>query len=125
MQATNSQRTPANHEPNSNPNTLQTRYISYEHCPKFEKCNAPICPLDPDWRKRVLFSEDATCFYLTESVKHGAETVFQGAGLGELYEVIVRVTPDITARHTRIQKALERAKLTGSRMTRSAPSCRR
>jgi hypothetical protein len=96
-----------------------------ESCPKFLKCYSPICPLDPDWRKRVLLREDPTCFYLTESVKHGAESVFQGAGLGELYEVIVRVTPDITARHPRIQKALERAKLTGSRMIRSAPSCRR
>lgn len=89
-----------------------------ESCPKFLKCNAPICPLDPDWRTRVLFSEDPTCFYLTESVKHGAEIVFQGAGLRELYEVIVRLTPDITARHARIRKALERAKLNGFRMTR-------
>lgn len=88
-----------------------------DNCPKFLKCDAPICPPDPDWRKRVLFSEDATCFYLTESVKHGAETIFQGAGLGKLYEVIVRLTPDITARHARIRRALERAKLTGSRMT--------
>jgi hypothetical protein len=90
-----------------------------ESCPKFLKCNAPICPLDAAWRKRVLLSEDPTCFYLTESVKNDAETIFQGAGLNELYAALVRVSQLITARHPRIHRALERSKLTGFRMTRS------
>lgn len=90
-----------------------------ESCPKFLKCNAPICPLDAEWRKRVLHSDDPTCFYLTESVKNDAASVFQVAGLGELYAVLLRVSHLITARHPRIRNALERAKLTGFRMTRS------
>ena len=89
-----------------------------ESCPKFLKCNAPICPLDADWQKRILRSEDPTCFFLTESVKHNAETVFEGAGLKELYSAMVFAYPSITAQHPRIQKALERAKLSGFRMTR-------
>ena len=88
-------------------------------CPKFLGCNSPVCPLDVDWKRRVLINEDSTCFYLTESVKHSAESVFQGAGLERLYTEIVRVCPAITERHPRIRKALERAKLSGSRMTRS------
>ena len=89
-----------------------------ESCPKFLKCNAPICPLDAEWRKRILLREDPTCFYLTESVKNDAASVFQVAGLGELYAALVRVSKLITARHPRIHSALERSKLTGSRMTR-------
>ena len=102
------QRTPANHG----------LYFTPNSCSKFLKCNAPICPLDADWRKRVLLNVDPTCYYLTESVKHGAEAVFQRAGMKELYVVIVRATPDITARHARIRRALERAKLKCFRMTR-------
>jgi hypothetical protein len=63
-------------------------------------------------------NEDATCFYLCESVKHGSQALFQGAGLVELYEAIHRATPAIVDRHPRIRKALERAKQTGSRMAR-------
>lgn len=97
---------------------LQTHYICPEHCPKFHGCNAPICPIDADWPARSHLKEDSTCFYLTESVKHAAETVFQGAGPGELYPAIVRARPGISARHRRINSTLERAKLTGSRMVR-------
>jgi hypothetical protein len=85
-------------------------------CPKFQGCNATICPLDADWHKRSNLSEDATCFYLTESVKHGAEAVFKGAGLTQLFEVMQRLTPAIADKHSRIRRALERAKLTSSRM---------
>jgi len=113
-----------------NPDSLQTSsgfvQISFlpaqdftpESCPRFLKCNAPICPLDADWQKRVLHRDDPTCFFLTESVKHNAETVFKGAGLKELYSAMVFAYPFITAQHPRIQKSLERAKLSGSRMTR-------
>ncbi|HUW76534.1 MAG TPA: hypothetical protein VMV70_07605 [Gallionella sp.] len=97
---------------------LPVRDATPESCPRFLKCDAPICPLDADWRKRILLSDDPTCFFLTESVKHGAETVFEGAGLKELHSAMAVACPSITARHSRIQKALERAKLSGSRMTR-------
>lgn len=69
-----------------------------------------------------MLNVDPTCYYLTESVKHGAEDVFQRAGMMELYTVIVRATPSISARHSRIRKALERARLTSSRMTTLPPS---
>jgi hypothetical protein len=106
-------------KPDITPNTSQAPYISSDHCPKFEKCSAPICPLDANWRKRVLLNGDPTCFYLSESVKHGAQTVFEGAGLKDIYAAMVLAYPTITAKHPRIRRALERAKLTGSRMTHS------
>lgn len=30
-------------------------------CPKFEKCNAPICPLDPEMKKRIYRKGDERC----------------------------------------------------------------
>jgi hypothetical protein len=77
-----------------------------------------VCPLDPAWARRLNRNEDSTCFYLCESVKHGSQALFQGAGLEELYESIHRVTSAIEDRYPHIKKVLERAKPTGSRMAR-------
>ena len=92
--------------------------ISLSDCPKFQSCNAPVCPLDPVWGQRFTHKEDSTCFYLSESVKCRSQALFEGAGLEELREVIHRISPAIATRHPRIQRALERAKQTGSRMAR-------
>ena len=89
-------------------------------CPKFESCSAPVCILDSSPYKRVLLKEDPICRYLTESVKDGAETRFKGAGLGWLYEQLVRATPHLIASYPRICSALKRAKQSGSRMARPA-----
>lgn len=96
---------------------------SIPDCPKFQSCNAPICPIDSAWNRRSNHKEDSTCFYLSESVKHGSLALFQGAGLGELYEVMHRATPAIAKQHPRIKRALERAQLTGSRMARRINKC--
>lgn len=87
-------------------------------CPKFQGCNTPICPLDAEWQKRTNHKEDATCFYLTESVKHNAKTHFEVAGLAWLYENILSVRQNITNAHARINQVLQRAQHTGSRMIR-------
>jgi len=87
-------------------------------CPKYQQCNAPICPLDDQWRKRVYFSEDSTCYYLLESVKEDSQMHFHGAQLEELYESIVNVRGDIAERFKRIGSKMELAKNTSSRMTR-------
>jgi len=97
--------------------------LSMPNCPRFQSCNAPVCPFDPAWVRRLNRKEDSTCFYLCESVKHGSLALFQGAGLGELYEVIHRATPAIAKRHLRIKRALERAQQTGSRMARRVNKC--
>ena len=99
----------------------QVPSIPFNGCPKYERCSSPICPLDPDWRRRNMLNDESVCFYLSESVKNGARNVFEGAGLGELYEVVVLASPFISATYPRIYRALERAKQTGSRMARRFP----
>lgn len=91
-------------------------------CPKFHTCNAPICPLDEDWCKRVNHEDDPTCYYLIESVKEGSQVNFERALLGELYQVIVRVRGDISKHFKRIEKKLEAAEKTPSRMERKFKS---
>lgn len=87
-------------------------------CPRYESCNANICPLDPEWHKRKNLKEDATCFYLSESVKHGAKALFDERGLGYLFERIEAIAPAICSKHARIRNALNRAKESGSRIAK-------
>lgn len=87
-------------------------------CPKFQKCNAPICPLDADWPKRVHHNGDRVCFYLIEAQKASAKATFDNVGLGYTYELIRQAIPSIISRHYPIKHALEQAQKTGSRMAR-------
>ena len=64
--------------------------MRYDDCPRFDKCSAPICPLDPKWRERAHLSEDRLCFYLCESVKPGGMNRIPS----QLYECAVRLASD-------------------------------
>ena len=46
--------------------------ITMEQCPKFHHCSAPLCPLDPDWRRRKMLQGEHLCHYLCEASKEGA-----------------------------------------------------
>ena len=39
-------------------------------CPKFDRCSAPICPVD-NWTLRYHAKGESVCFYLREAAKHG------------------------------------------------------
>lgn len=89
--------------------------ILMRDCPKYDKCRAQICPLD-NWQERVMLEDDTVCFYLIESVKEGGDENFRGVGLENFFYWMVTLAPEISSRHPRISRTLERAKGTGSRM---------
>ena len=95
--------------------------MKIDSCPKFEKCSAPICPLDQNWQRASHLQHERVCFYLCESQKRGSEALFGSRGLGELYKLIVEATPAISTRWATIKKALTRAGKSGSRMLRKPP----
>ena len=47
-----------------------------KECSHYETCNASICPLDADWRKRACVPSDSVCRILLEMGKAGAEARF-------------------------------------------------
>lgn len=98
--------------------TKTTTITCANSCPRFQNCNAPICPLDVNWHKRSNLRDDSTCFYLLESVKDGARTNFEGAQLGMMYERILTVRGDIESSNKRIKSKLESAEKSTSRMKR-------
>lgn len=92
--------------------------LSLTGCPRYARCSAPICPLDPKWRDTTLKNiKDGVCFLQQESVKPGAQTTFANAGLTEVLTQIMRVNPAIVRKFKSIWVVLEKAKNTPSKMT--------
>lgn len=90
--------------------------IKSTDCPKFHTCNANVCPLDRDWRKRSHLSDEKACVYLLESAKTDASSVFERAGLSNMFEAIAVVREDILSSCAAINRASKRAATTPSRL---------
>ncbi len=91
-------------------------------CPRFDKCSAPICPLDAEWRLCLYRKGEPICFYLLEFVKPDAKAQFKGSIGVPIYEAIQTSIDTMSHRYAPLHRALERAKRTESRMTMSWPA---
>lgn len=91
--------------------------ISMCECPKFEGCNAPVCPLDPDWRKRVHRRDEPVCPYLCEYAKQATRPILRGCIGEEHYHAVAEVASEVEETHAPLAKSLRRASQTPSRLT--------
>ena len=80
-----------------------------KECPRFEGCNAPICPLDPDVLDRVHAKGEAVCHYLRLYVKRALWGLKAGSVPANLTIRIVAVYSRLTARYGPLKDALLRA----------------
>jgi hypothetical protein len=91
-------------------------------CPNWESCNAPICPLDTDWRKRNMLHGETVCRYLREWAKvtsgKASNRVFKVYLPIEVQKAIAEAYPDILASHGCIKSAMKRAAKTPSKLGR-------
>jgi hypothetical protein len=94
-------------------------------CARWERCNAPVCPADPDWRRRAHLQGERVCFYLTEMAKDGGEARLQHvlpAPLCEAIAVARRIiaqastAENLPQGHAAIARAIAKAATTGSRI---------
>lgn len=85
-------------------------------CARFDSCNAPICPLDPDYHTRTHNDGEAICFYMSEAVKpHGEECLRRAIG-GKATEAVGCAVEWAKLSHGPIKKRLHRASNTASRL---------
>lgn len=89
---------------------------SSNQCPKFNKCNAPVCPLDAKSIKIKHISGDKCCVYLLETAKTDAKANFMRAGLSNVYEAIEVVKAEVLSSSATIKWAYLRAASTPSRL---------
>ena len=79
------------------------------HCPRFDQCCAPICPIDTDWRKRAHRKGEPVCAYLRRYAKDPLWGQKQGTVPTELWLKVVEVYPQVIARYAPLKKTLKRA----------------
>lgn len=85
-------------------------------CPKFNKCSAPLCPLDADWGKRSMLRGERVCFYLTEAVKEGAQERFSGETAQAILSRVRQVLPQMLTHSGYLSSRLQKSKKTGSKL---------
>ena len=95
-------------------NAVASDQLTMPDCPRYDTCSAPICPLDPLWRKRRHQKSEPTCFYFREAGKEGAEKRFSGRADRAIYLRAVEVRPLIETAHGDLWKRLQEAALTPS-----------
>lgn len=78
-------------------------------CKHFERCSAPICPLDPHWQKCTHLDGERVCFYLTEYSKEAARPILGGSLSGEMYSRIAEAYPEIVCSVGPIRRQLKRS----------------
>jgi len=84
-------------------------------CPRFDGCNAPICPLD-DWQRAQHLPGERVCGLLCELVKEGGEARLRARLPSELVDTLTEVCPSVAARWQRIRSELDRASHSGSKL---------
>ena len=73
-------------------------------CPKYEGCEAPLCPLDEEWDKRKMLQNDNLCHYLCEASKKDATQRYRNR-----YDApILMQAFGLSAEMRRYSKALDR-----------------
>jgi hypothetical protein len=66
-------------------------------CPRFERCSAPLCPLDPQRPRRSHLRGEAVCAHLRELVKAGGPDRVRHAVAQDLFELIAAAAAELTA----------------------------
>jgi len=92
--------------------------MNMQDCPKYQKCSAPLCPLDLDITKRSYRKGEPICFYMNEFVKPGALARFEQSHMGVMFETIGDILPALFHRYGYIRRRLKRASTTPSRLGR-------
>ena len=75
-------------------------------CPKFETCNAAICPLAPLWRSAVHLPGEKVCPYLLATGKQGSEERYAD---DPIFAACRERLPEVAAKHPDIATKVERA----------------
>src|SRR5690554_1712959 len=86
-------------------------------CPRFDSCNAPICPMDPHQKQRVYLSGEAVCLFMLEHVKPDGEAKIKATIGGDAAEVVGQAVEWAKCTYGPMQKRLNRASRTPSRLS--------
>lgn len=70
------------------------------HCPRFESCSAPICPLDKQRQQRKMLRDERLCHYIRKAIRKEAVSGIDALIVEAANRVMIEA---------HLNKALERA----------------
>ena len=85
-------------------------------CPRFNKCEANLFPIDPEWRKRTMLKNERVCHYLTEVTKPGAFHRYIHRPDADLYLKASREIASMREDFPLLDKRLEKSSRSRSRI---------
>jgi len=85
------------------------------NCPRFDTCNAPICPLEQHYYRRTYLTGEPVCFFMLESVKPLGQLNIWGAIGGKGAGLVGEAVEWAFLAYGPIRKRLQRASRTPSR----------
>jgi len=88
-------------------------------CPRFDSCNANICPLDPQWPRAQHIQSEAVCGLLREVVKVGGPSQVASVLTTDQFATLIREWPKVEARWSDIRSRLKSSAKTGSRIAQA------
>lgn len=91
--------------------------IGPQHCPHFQNCSAPVCPLDILWKQRTHRSGEPVCLWLREAAKKGGIERVARAATDQIAAKVAEVYPDIAISNSDIRSKLKCASKCGSKLT--------
>ena len=80
-----------------------------EQCPRFNRCSAPLCPLDPHWSRCKMLRDEHLCYYLTEASKAGTHERFQNRYDFDIYMVAEESLPGMRKVFKELDREIRRA----------------
>lgn len=84
-------------------------------CPKWDGCNAPLCPLDPDAPLRRHLRGEPLCLWLRELVKEDGGATLARALAADAAATVAAMAPAIMDRSSDVRTKLRAASRTGSK----------
>ena len=83
--------------------------INMDQCPRYFKCSAPLCPLDPHWSECRMLRDEHICHYLAEASKAGAYERFRGRYDFDIYMVAQESLPGMRKAFKELDREIKRA----------------
>jgi hypothetical protein len=97
------------------PHTHFPRKKCATSCPRFDSCNAPICPLD-NWQPAQHLRGEPICLWLREAVKSGGIARIATAATSDIAETVAESLQAIMASSSDIRHKLKQASRHGSKI---------
>lgn len=93
-----------------------------ESCHLWQRCSAPICPLDANRDKATMLAGEPVCRLLNEAVKLNAAETFRAAGIDDaIFDAVSAAVLPLSERWGRIRQSLDRAKTSGTVLLNRLP----